>query len=94
MAGLLGSVLAATGIYLAGLLFKVEMPAFIHFIVLGILGGIASQIGDLLASFVKRHCGVKDFGTIFPGHGGMLDRLDSILVSGTLVDLYQALPWI
>lgn len=94
VAGLLGSVLAATGIYLAGLLFKVEMPAFIHFIVLGILGGIASQIGDLLASFVKRHCGVKDFGTIFPGHGGMLDRLDSILFSGTLVYLYQALPWI
>lgn len=93
-AGLLGSLLAAIAVYLVGLSFKVHMPAFFHFLVMGILGGIAGQIGDLFASFVKRHCGIKDYGSIFPGHGGMLDRLDSILFSGTLIYLYQALPWI
>lgn len=46
---------------------------------LGLLGSIASQVGDLTASKIKRHCKVKDFGTIIPGHGGVLDRFDSIL---------------
>ena len=41
--------------------------------------GALSQIGDLAASLVKRDCGVKDFGKIFPGHGGVMDRLDGIL---------------
>lgn len=95
LAGLLGSILAAILIYLIGLSFHVShLPAFINFIILGFLGGIAGQIGDLFASFVKRHCGIKDYGHIFPGHGGMMDRLDSILFTGTLVYLYQALPWI
>lgn len=43
----------------------------------GLFGGIAGQMGDLFASMVKRHCKIKDFGHIFPGHGGMLDRLDA-----------------
>lgn len=93
VAGLLGSLIAALAIYGIALTFHVKMPAFYHFVILGILGGIAGQIGDLLASFVKRHCGIKDYGNIFPGHGGMMDRLDSILFSGTLIYLYQALPW-
>ena len=46
------------------------------------MAGGLSQIGDLVASLVKRHCGIKDFGTIFPGHGGMLDRMDGILFCG------------
>lgn len=40
---------------------------------------IIGQIGDLSASAIKRHVGVKDFGNIFPGHGGMLDRIDSVI---------------
>ena len=43
-----------------------------------ICGGL-SQIGDLVASSVKRHFGIKDFGDVLPGHGGIMDRLDSIL---------------
>ena len=43
------------------------------------MAGALSQIGDLAASLVKRDCGVKDFGKIFPGHGGVMDRLDGIL---------------
>jgi phosphatidate cytidylyltransferase len=45
----------------------------------GLLLSIASQMGDWLASAIKRWCGVKDFGTILPGHGGILDRFDSAL---------------
>ena len=57
-------------------------PPLWTFGVLGLIAGALSQIGDLVASLVKRHCGIKDFGTIFPGHGGMLDRMDGILFCG------------
>ena len=45
----------------------------------GLVIAVISQIGDLIMSVIKRHYGVKDYGKIFPGHGGMLDRFDSIL---------------
>ena len=45
----------------------------------GILMSVISQVGDLIMSVIKRYYGVKDYGKIFPGHGGMLDRFDSIL---------------
>ena len=57
-------------------------PPLWTFGVLGLVAGGLSQVGDLVASLVKRHCGIKDFGTIFPGHGGMLDRMDGILFCG------------
>lgn len=49
------------------------------YLVLGLLGSVLAQLGDLTASWVKRQTGIKDFGTIFPGHGGLVDRLDSIM---------------
>lgn len=45
----------------------------------GVLLSAVSQIGDLLMSLIKRHYGIKDYGKIFPGHGGMLDRFDSVM---------------
>jgi phosphatidate cytidylyltransferase len=58
----------------------------------GIIISIVSQIGDLSMSLIKRHYGIKDFGKIFPGHGGMLDRFDSIIaVALTLFILISAL---
>ena len=60
--------------------------------VAGIIISIVSQIGDLSMSLIKRHYGIKDFGKIFPGHGGMLDRFDSIIaVALTLFILISAL---
>ena len=45
----------------------------------GLFGAAATEVGDLAFSFIKRQYGVKDFGHILPGHGGMLDRFDSML---------------
>ena len=47
--------------------------------VCGFIASVVSQIGDLIMSVIKRHYGIKDYGKIFPGHGGMLDRFDSVL---------------
>ncbi len=46
----------------------------------GVIVSVISQVGDLIMSVVKRHYGIKDYGKIFPGHGGVLDRFDSVLI--------------
>ena len=60
-------------------------------LVLGFLLGIIGQIGDLFASCIKRWVGVKDYGTIFPGHGGMMDRIDSVMMCAPCVLLFLCL---
>ena len=52
---------------------------------LGVLCGTFGQIGDLFASIIKRWADVKDFSSVFPGHGGMMDRIDSILLCAPIV---------
>ena len=54
-------------------------PNYIVLAVTGLLLSVVSQFGDLIASLIKREHGIKDYGKIFPGHGGVLDRFDSIL---------------
>jgi len=66
-------------------------PTLAGYLVIGLVGGIAAQVGDLFASLIKRHCGIKDYGHIFPGHGGMLDRMDSILFTSVVVYCYWML---
>ncbi len=56
--------------------------------VLALFVGLMGQLGDLFESLLKRSFGVKDSGTIFPGHGGMLDRLDSILFAAPALYFY------
>lgn len=48
-------------------------------VLIAIIGSTLGQIGDLFASSIKRYCGIKDFGNLIPGHGGVLDRFDSVL---------------
>ena len=59
----------------------------------GLIGALATEVGDLAFSFVKRQYGVKDFGNLLPGHGGMLDRFDSMMFCGPVVlFIAQCLP--
>ena len=59
----------------------------------GLFGAVATEVGDLAFSFVKRQYGVKDFGHLLPGHGGMLDRFDSMIFCGPVVlFIVQCLP--
>ncbi len=53
--------------------------------VFGLVVSVVSQVGDLSASFIKREYGVKDYGNLFPGHGGVLDRFDSVLPVATIL---------
>ena len=81
--GSIGGILfCALGFALLGIVVDLwfEQNANILFLVIsGVIVSIISQIGDLIMSVIKRHYGIKDYGKIFPGHGGMLDRFDSIL---------------
>ena len=60
--------------------------------IIGLVAAVVSQLGDLSASLIKRHYGIKDYGKIFPGHGGVLDRFDSILSVSVLLYLVTELP--
>ena len=59
-----------------------------HYIIISLLCGIISQVGDLAASSIKRYVKIKDYGKIMPGHGGVLDRFDSILFVAPVVYFY------
>jgi len=86
-AGLAGSVLFAIAVWGVFSFFGPVPPVW-HMLVLGLLGGVCGELGDLFASLIKRHCGIKDFGTIFPGHGGMMDRLDSVYWATVVLYVY------
>ena len=85
-AGLVGGVIASTvvvGVLLWGL---GQLP--LHALVLGPLIALAAQAGDLAESMLKRAANTKDSGTLIPGHGGMLDRVDSFLFAAPVATLY------
>ncbi len=80
-AGLIGLVFAAI---FRPYLTIFENPLLALFII-GAVGGLISMVGDLAASAIKRYYGIKDYGTLIPGHGGILDRFDSVIITAPLV---------
>lgn len=84
--GTLGSVT------LCGLFGWFVVPHLLfHCLTIGLLCGVVSQFGDLTASIFKRKMGIKDYGNLIPGHGGVMDRFDSVLFTAPLVYYYIAL---
>ena len=70
--------------------FGLEQPQLWPIIVLSAVVNLAAQLGDLIESLIKRGAGVKDSGSILPGHGGMLDRIDAMLFAVPVVWAYRA----
>jgi phosphatidate cytidylyltransferase len=76
------------GIILKALNYEINLAVMA---VYGLLGSLACQLGDLSFSAIKRLCGVKDYGNLLPGHGGMLDRFDSMYWTAAMVWLLASI---
>lgn len=85
-AGLVGGIVACTAV-VAVMAWALGV-APVHALILGPLTAFAAQAGDLAESAIKRAAGAKDSGSLIPGHGGMLDRVDSFLFAAPVVTLY------
>jgi phosphatidate cytidylyltransferase len=91
-----GAVGGLAGAVIVSLLFTLSTPVQLpvgngEAVLLGLIISVAGQIGDLAESMLKRSKGVKESGALMPGHGGLLDRLDSIVFAGLAVYLYYNL---
>ncbi|MDR3022333.1 MAG: phosphatidate cytidylyltransferase [Clostridiales bacterium] len=94
--GLMGGLLASLLVFMFGQfgIMKVELFTndatinMYHLTIIGVLGAAFNQLGDLVASFIKRACGAKDFSSLLPGHGGVVDRVDGMMLVAVFVFLY------
>ncbi len=86
--GALGGIAGALVVVFAGSQTFVPVLSTTNSLVLGLIIAIGGQLGDLIESFLKRDAGVKDSSRIIPGHGGVLDRFDSVFCALPLAYLY------
>ena len=91
-----GLVIGIAGMLIYGLIIDIATQHTIVYpllIIYGLVGAVVTEAGDLVFSFIKRKCNVKDYGKIIPGHGGVLDRFDSMIFSApTMFLLVTLLP--
>lgn len=78
--GVIGSDTIGTAIS-----FSTGIPAIVVFMLAGLVISVFAQVGDLFESAIKRECNIKDTGKLLPGHGGVLDRFDSMLFCGVII---------
>lgn len=87
--GTVGLILGATvAACLFGYLF-IPGISLVHFLILGLVGSIIGQLGDLCESAIKRNYGRKDASSLLPGHGGLMDRMDSLIFLAPFVYYYR-----
>ncbi len=81
-----GAVGGVVGAILLGLIYALATsgPAAVYMIICGV-GALISMVGDLAASAIKRNMGIKDYGKLIPGHGGVLDRFDSVIFTAPVI---------
>lgn len=88
--GFMGSIVGSiVGVLLAHFWYLPSIP-LVHAVLLAVVAGALGQLGDLVESLLKRSTGIKDSGWLVPGHGGILDRIDALLIVSPLVYLYTA----
>ncbi len=87
-AGGLGGLAGAFAATAALKVLRIEEMQWVDVAIISIVGGVLCQLGDLFESLIKRSTGVKDSGSILPGHGGILDRVDAVLFFAPFVYLY------
>lgn len=88
-----GAVGGVVGAALLGVIYAVAINRFapganadvLQYAVICAIGGIISQVGDLAASAIKRNHDIKDYGKLIPGHGGILDRFDSVIITAPII---------
>lgn len=86
--GLIGGVAGGILVYAVfggEFTYHLNSSPYIWFALVGLVAGALTELGDLTESYVKRQTGIKDSGKIFPGHGGMLDRVDGMTLAATFI---------
>ncbi|MFY8162387.1 MAG: phosphatidate cytidylyltransferase [Candidatus Kapaibacteriota bacterium] len=86
--GAIGGMVASLIYFVVMLYFFTPQISYFHGIIMGIIVGVFGQLGDLIESQFKRYAGVKDSSHLIPGHGGVLDRFDSILFTSPIMLIY------
>jgi len=92
--GLIGGIAGSVVVYAImknEFVYHLNTNPFVYFALVGLIASALTELGDLVESFIKRSVGIKDSGKIFPGHGGMLDRIDGLIFASVFIYFVTAL---